>query len=130
MYRNFIAITLITKYNTWMANKALSNTETIVKRRPGRPKESFVDNTAKAKAFGFKLKRFRVSNNLTQEQMGKFMRINGDAVPSKIVIARWEAGKHAPQKRYVDKLENLVKKKRNQDENEIHCSEVHSIAES
>jgi DNA-binding XRE family transcriptional regulator len=92
-----------------MANKALSNTETIVKRRPGRPKESFVDNTAKAQAFGFKLKRYRAANKLTQEQMGALMRINGDAVPSKIVIARWEAGKHAPQRRYVDKLEQLIK---------------------
>jgi hypothetical protein len=92
-----------------MANKALSNTETIVKRRPGRPMKSFVDNKAKAQAFGFKLKRFRAQNKLTQEQMGALMRINGDAVPSKIVIARWEAGKHAPQRRYVDKLEQLIK---------------------
>lgn len=93
-----------------MANKALSTTETLViKRSPGRPKESFVDNTAKAQAFGFKLKRFRVQNKITQEQMGKLLRINGNAVPSKIVIARWEAGKHAPQKRYVDKLDQLIK---------------------
>jgi len=89
-----------------MANKTAAVTKT--KRPPGRPKESFVDNSAKAKAFGFKLKRFRAANNLTQEQMGKLMRINGDAIPSKIVIARWEAGKHAPQKRYVDRLDKLV----------------------
>lgn len=93
-----------------MANKALRTTETLViKRSPGRPKESFVDNTAKAQAFGFKLKRFRVQNKITQEQMGKLLRINGNAVPSKIVIARWEAGKHAPQRRYVDKLDQLIK---------------------
>jgi hypothetical protein len=40
--------------------------------------------------------------------MGKLMRINGDAVPSKIVIARWEAGKHAPQIRYVTRLDELT----------------------
>jgi len=88
----------------------MAKTEEIkVKRRPGRPKESFKDNTAKAQQFGFKLKRFRAAQGITQEQMGRLMRVNGDAVPSKIVIARWEAGKHAPQKRYVDKLEQLIK---------------------
>lgn len=90
-----------------MANK----TEAVTKRPPGRPKESFVDNTAKAQAFGFKLRRYRVSKGLTQAQMGQLMRINGDAIPSKIVIARWEAGKHAPQKRYVDRLNELVEGK-------------------
>jgi DNA-binding XRE family transcriptional regulator len=84
--------------------------ESPVKRRRGRPKESFVDNTAKAQAFGFKLKRFRASQGLTQSQMGKLMRVNGEAIPSKIVIARWEAGKHAPQRRYVDKLEELLRR--------------------
>jgi DNA-binding XRE family transcriptional regulator len=93
-----------------MANKTAAVTKT--KRPPGRPKESFVDNSAKAKAFGFKLKRYRAANRLTQEQMGKLMRINGDAIPSKIVIARWEAGKHAPQKRYVDRLNDLMAKNR------------------
>ena len=88
----------------------MAKTEEIkVKRRPGRPKESFKDNTAKAKAFGFKLKRYRASKGVTQEQMGKLMRINGDAIPSKIVIARWEAGKHAPQKRYVARLDELIR---------------------
>lgn len=89
-----------------MANKAVAATKT--KRPPGRPKESFRDNTAKAQAFGFKLRRLRAEKRLTQQQMGKLMRINGDAIPSKIVIARWEAGKHAPQKRYVDRLEHLI----------------------
>jgi DNA-binding XRE family transcriptional regulator len=91
-----------------MANK----TEAVAvktKRLPGRPKESFKDNSIKAKEFGFKLRRYRAAHKLTQQQMGKLMRINGDAIPSKIVIARWEAGKHAPQKRYVDRLELLMK---------------------
>jgi len=89
-----------------MANK--TEAVTAAKRKPGRPKESFKDNSIKAREFGFKLRRYRAAKKLTQTQMGKLMRINGDAVPSKIVIARWEAGKHAPQKRYVDRLNDLI----------------------
>lgn len=102
-----IALFWLSSYNQNMVNKTAAVTEKI-KRLPGRPKESFKDNTAKAKEFGFKLRRYRAAHKLTQQQMGKMMRINGDAIPSKIVIARWEAGKHAPQKRYVDRLNQLV----------------------
>ena len=82
--------------------------ETRTKRKPGRPAGSHRDNSNKAKLFGFYLRRLRVGTfHLTQQQMGELMKVDGGAVPSKIVIARWESGKHYPQRRYIDKFEQV-----------------------
>jgi hypothetical protein len=82
----------------------ISNKETKTKRRTGRPKESFVD---KAKGFGFVLRRERARRGMTQPQMGELMKVNGGAVPSKVVISRWENGINYPQRRNIDRFKQI-----------------------